>query len=76
MENRKLKLGFKDDFNKSKTISVDYPKVDLNNQEIRTAMDKIIESKVIETKDGKISKVDKAYIERVSRDEINVNEII
>lgn len=75
MENEKLKLGFKDDFNKSKTISVDYIKADLTPHEVKDAMEKIIASEVIETKEGKITKINKAYLETVKREDINLEEI-
>lgn len=74
MENQKLKLGFKDDFNKSKTITIDYPKADLNQKEVKEAMDKIIASGVIETKEAKVSKINKAYYETIKREEINLGE--
>lgn len=74
MESKKLKLTFKDDFNKSKTVSVDYPKDDIKGEEVKIAMEKIIESTVLETKDGKVSKIEKAYIENVKKDLIDFNE--
>ena len=67
MERRVLKLKFKDDYGKMKTLSLNYPKIDLNSGEIKDAMDKIIASGVVETKEGKVVKIDQAYIENIAR---------
>lgn len=69
MDRRILKLKFRDEYGKMKTLSLNYPKVELNSTEIKDAMDKIIGSEVIETKEGKVSKIDQAYIENISREE-------
>lgn len=74
MEGRKLKLGFKDDFNKAKTLSVDYPKANLEKEELIRAMDQIISSEVLKTKDGKVSKKNKAYLENTSIEDFKINE--
>ena len=75
MDRRVLKLKFRDDYNKMKTLSLNYPKAELTTQEVKTAMDGIINSEVIETKEGKISKADKAYIENISREDFPIESI-
>lgn len=69
MNRRVLKLKFRDDYGKMKTLSLNYPKVELNSAQIKDAMEKIIGSEVVETKEGKVSKIDQAYIENISREE-------
>ena len=47
---RKLKLYFKDAENTQRTVSIDYPKDNYQDADVKAAMDKIIESGVLETK--------------------------
>ena len=45
MDNRKLKLYFKDASQNQKSISVDYPKTDYTPDELRSAMDRMLASR-------------------------------
>lgn len=72
MEDRKLKLYFKDNFSNAKSITIDYPKVEYTREEVTTAMDQIINSNVIVTKNGPIVQKTKAEIETLNKEEINI----
>lgn len=69
---KKLKLSFKDDKNNSKMLTIDYPKETYNPEEIKTAMDKIVESNVIQTKEALITNKAKAYEETVDKKEYSL----
>jgi len=60
MDNRKLKLYFKDASQNQKSISVDYPKTDYTPDELRSAMDRMLASNVLTTKFGTVTLKDKA----------------
>ena len=47
MADTKLKLYFKDQENKSKTLTVDYPKDSYNPAEVQSAMDAMLASDVL-----------------------------
>lgn len=64
---KKLKLKFTDTGDNSKMISIDYPKAQVNGDEVASAMDEMIESEVILAKDGPIKDKDRAYEETVER---------
>ena len=70
MANTKLKLYFKDQENKSKTVAVDYPKESYNPTEVQSAMDAMLASDVLVTKNGPVSSKEKAELETVTREEI------
>lgn len=69
---KSLKLSFKDKLGKNKMISLEYPKANLNAQTVKTQMEAMINSKVLQTKNGKITNINKAYMENVSRDDFNL----
>ena len=72
MQIKKLKLSFKDEKGKTKMVNIDHPKADLNDQVVKTQMEAMINSKVLQTKEGKISSINKAYMESVSREDFNL----
>ena len=72
MTSRKLKLYFKDDQANSKSFTIDYPNEEYANEEVKTAMDKIVNSKVLVTKNGPIAAKTKAQIETVNKEDIDI----
>ena len=72
MQIKTLKLLFKDAKGKTKMVSIDHPKADLNDQVVKAQMEEMINSKVLQTKEGKVSTINKAYMESVSRDDFNI----
>lgn len=72
MQIKTLKLSFKDAKGKTKMVSIDHPKADLNDQVVKAQMEEMINSKVLQTKEGKVSTINKAYMESVSRDDFNI----
>ena len=60
MQTKKLKLSFKDALGKTKMVSVDYPKANLNDEIVKAQMGEMINSKVLQTKEGKITTMNKA----------------
>ena len=66
MNKTKLKLYFKDSANAAKSISVDYPKDNYQTEDLSAAMDKIIASQVLTTKNGTISTKEKAQLENTT----------
>ena len=72
MQERKLKLSFKDKNGKTKVISLDYPKTDLDDQIVKEKMEEIINSKVLRTKEDMVDTINKAYIENISKENFNV----
>ena len=67
MDNRKLKLYFKDASQNQKSISVDYPKTDYTPDELRSAMDRMLASNVITTKFGTVTLKDKQELETITK---------
>lgn len=72
MTSRKLKLYFKDDLANAKSSTIDYPKEEYANEEVKVAMDKIVNSKVLVTKNGPIAAKTKAQIETVNKEDIDI----
>lgn len=72
MQIKTLKLSFKDAKGKTKMVSIDHPKADLNDQVVKAQMEEMINSKVLQTKEGKVGSINKAYMESVSRDDFNI----
>ena len=72
MDNRKLKLYFKDASQNQKSISVDYPKTDYTPDELRSAMDRMLASNVITTKFGTVTLKDKAELETITKRELEI----
>ncbi|MCI5839428.1 MAG: DUF2922 domain-containing protein [Peptoniphilaceae bacterium] len=71
--NKSLKMIFKDNNGKNKTITVNNPKDEYNENEVSNAMDTIIGTNAIETEDGvKISRKLKAYIQTTTLQEIKL----
>ncbi|WP_311487374.1 DUF2922 domain-containing protein [uncultured Anaerococcus sp.] len=71
---RKLKLYFKDADNTQRTVSIDHPKDNYQDADVKTAMDKILASGVLETKKGKVTTKANAEIETVEKSPFAVNE--
>lgn len=72
MNKTKLKLYFKDSANAAKSISVDYPKDNYTSEDIKTAMDNIIASQVLTTKNGTISTKEKAQLETTTIEDLGI----
>lgn len=72
MTSRKLKLYFKGDLANAKSFTIDYPKEEYANEEVKAAMDKIVNSKVLVTKNGPIAAKTKAQIETVNKEDIDI----
>lgn len=72
MTSRKLKLYFKDDLANAKSFTIDYPKEEYANEEVKASMDKIVNSKVLVTKNGPIAAKTKAQIETVNKEDIDI----
>lgn len=72
--NRKLKLYFKDAENAQRTVSIDYPSKNYTESEINDAMDKIIASGVLETKNGKLTTKANAEMETVEKSPYNITK--
>ena len=72
MQTKKLKLSFKDALGKTKMVSVDYPKANLNDEIVKAQMGEMINSKVLQTKECKMTTMNKAYMENISRDDFTL----
>ena len=72
MANRKLKLYFKDASLNQKSVSVDYPRNDYNPSELKAAMDRMLASTVLVTKNGVVTLKDKAELETVTKRELEI----
>ena len=72
MADKKLKLYFKDNSANAKSITIDYPKQEYNKEEVKNAMNQIINSKVISTKNGVIATKTKAQIETIEKEDIDI----
>lgn len=72
--NRKLKLYFKDAENAQRTVSIDYPSQNYTESEINDAMDKIIASGVLETKNGKLTTKANAEMETIEKSPYNITK--
>lgn len=72
MEKIRVKLQFKDEEGKNKTLTVDSPKADLNDKTVKEAMDKMITSKVLANKNGPVVAKAKAYKEIVNQEDYDI----
>ena len=72
MTDRKLKLHFKDDLASAKSLTIDYPKEAYTDGEVKAAMDKMVNSKVLVTKNGPVAAKTKAQIETIDKEDINI----
>ena len=72
MTDRKLKLYFKDDLANAKSLTIDYPKEAYSDGEVKTAMDKMVNSKVLVTKNGPVAAKTKAQIESIDKEDISI----
>lgn len=75
MINDKLKLQFTDGQNSSKLLTIENYDTSKSGAEIAKAMDDIIASGVLVTKNGKITTKNKAYTEHIQRDDIDITTI-
>ena len=69
---KRLKLQFADDKGTKRMISIDNPKEGIDDAGVNQAMDEIIASEALATKDGKVSRKVKAYLENVETQEFNI----
>ncbi|MDD7306764.1 MAG: DUF2922 domain-containing protein [Peptoniphilaceae bacterium] len=74
MKTRKIKMQFADMKDSPKMLTVDYPKEEIETDEVKAAMDEIVASKVLSGKEGQIQKSIKAYEEIVDRNEYMINQ--
>lgn len=71
-QNKDLKIIFADSTGATKTTSVSKPKADLSNEIVAKAMDDMLKTKVLATKNGPVSAKKAAYIQTVTRDSFDV----
>lgn len=71
---KKLKLSFKDDDQNKKMISIDYPKDDVESEQIIEAMDTIIKTKVLKAKEKPLTQKVKAYEETIERKDLPLSK--
>ena len=64
---KKLKLYFKDANNTQRTVTIDQAKDTYKDADVSAAMDKIIESQVLETKKGLINSKARAEVETIEK---------
>lgn len=72
--NQVLKLQFADDLGTKRVISIENPKENLDEVSINKAMDDILASSSLATKNGKITKKVKAYLETINIKEYQINK--
>ncbi|WP_276862972.1 DUF2922 domain-containing protein [Anaerococcus tetradius] len=72
--NQVLKLQFADEQGAKRIISIDKPKGNLDENAINKAMDEIIASGSLATKNGKLTKKVKAYLETIDIKEYKINK--
>ena len=72
MASKKLKLYFKDDLANAKSLTIDYPKEAYTDGEVKTAMDNMVNSKVLVTKNGSVAAKTKAQLETIEKEDINI----
>lgn len=72
---RKLKLYFKDADNTQRTVSIDYPKDNYQDADVKAAMDKIVKSGVLETKKGKVTTKANAEMETIEKSPFDVTKV-
>lgn len=69
---KKLKLYFKDAQNTQRTVTIDQAKDTYKDADVSAAMDKIIESQVLETKKGLINSKARAEVETIEKAALDV----
>ncbi|EEI85893.1 DUF2922 domain-containing protein [Anaerococcus lactolyticus] len=69
---KKLKLYFKDANNTQRTVTIDQAKDTYKDADVSAAMDKIIESQVLETKKGLINSKARAEVETIEKAALDV----
>lgn len=53
-------------------VSINHPKANLDDQTVKAQMEAMLSSKLLETKDGKVTSINKAYMENISREDFNL----
>lgn len=71
---KKLKLYFKDANNTQRTVTIDQTKDTYKDADVSAAMDKIIESQVLETKKGLLTSKAKAEIETIEKAALEIKQ--
>lgn len=69
---KKLKLYFKDANNTQRTVTIDQAKDTYKDADVSAAMDKIVESQVLETKKGLINSKARAEVETIEKAALDV----
>lgn len=72
---KKLKLYFKDAQNTQRTVTIDQAKDTYKDADVSAAMDKIIESQVLETKKGLINSKARAEVETIEKAALDVIQV-
>ena len=72
MTKTRIKLQFKDELGSTRIISIDRPKDGLSDDDINQAMDQIIASGALATKDGKLVAKVKAFKETVEQTDYQI----
>lgn len=72
MTKTRIKLQFKDELGSTRIISIDRPKDGLSDDDINQAMDQIIASEALATKNGKLVAKVKAFIETVEQTDYQI----
>ena len=67
-----MKLYFKDANNTQRTVTIDQAKDTYKDADVSAAMDKIIESQVLETKKGLINSKARAEVETIEKAALDV----
>lgn len=62
MANRRLEMVFKNQKDKTSRLSIDNPREDITESDIRTAMENIVATNIFETADGDLVSVVSARI--------------
>ncbi|SCG81895.1 hypothetical protein DW1_0275 [Proteiniborus sp. DW1] len=62
MANRRLEMVFKNQKDKTSRLSIDNPREDITESDIRTAMENIVSTNIFETADGDLVSVVSARI--------------
>ncbi|NLW39973.1 MAG: DUF2922 domain-containing protein [Tissierellia bacterium] len=72
MDRTKLEMNFLDEGGRKFTLSVDDPRIDLTDEEVRTVMDEIISSNIFFTQAGDLVAPDSARIITTTIEELSI----
>ncbi len=72
MDRTKLEMNFLDEGGRKFTLSVDDPRIDLTDEEVRTVMDEIVSSNIFFTQAGDLVAPDSARIITTTIEELSI----